>query len=65
MGAVTMLATGQRDMAWWESASAGTSRSQAIAVAPAHGLILDQVSYPPDDQLAERVQLTKARRALD
>jgi tRNA pseudouridine38-40 synthase len=33
-----------------------------VPVAPAAGLTLVRVDYPPDDELAARVQVTRARR---
>jgi len=37
-------------------------RTSAIQVAPAHGLTLLAVDYPPDSELAGRAELTRARR---
>src|SRR6478609_7656693 len=37
-------------------------RTSGIDVAPAHGLILRGVDYPPDDELARRAEQTRARR---
>ena len=37
-------------------------RTSAFAVVPPHGLTLMAVRYPPDDQLAGRVQATRATR---
>jgi tRNA pseudouridine38-40 synthase len=37
-------------------------RTPGIHVAPAHGLTLLAVDYPPDDELARRAELTRARR---
>ena len=34
----------------------------AVTVARAHGLTLEEVAYPVDDELAARAQLTRARR---
>ncbi|WP_084038465.1 tRNA pseudouridine(38-40) synthase TruA [Demequina sp. NBRC 110053] len=63
VGALLPVGQGRRDLAWLESVAAGTERSQAIAVAPAHGLTLERVSYPADDELASRTELTRARRS--
>jgi tRNA pseudouridine38-40 synthase len=38
-------------------------RTAAIKVAPAKGLTLVEVGYPPDDELAARAALTRARRS--
>jgi tRNA pseudouridine38-40 synthase len=42
---------------------AAGQRTSAIHVAPAHGLTLLAVDYPPDAELARRAELTRARRA--
>jgi tRNA pseudouridine38-40 synthase len=39
-------------------------RSNEFAVAPAHGLTLVEVGYPPDEALAEQAQRARARREL-
>ena len=44
---------------------AAGSRSSAIHVAPAHGLTLLAVDYPPDAELARRAELTRARAGPD
>ena len=41
------------------------SRTQAFKVMPAHGLVLDEVGYPPDEALAARAEQTRGRRELD
>ncbi|MFV0633578.1 tRNA pseudouridine synthase A [Demequina sp.] len=62
VGAVLPVGQGRRDLGWLADVAAGTERSQAVAVAPAHGLTLEQVSYPADADLADRATLTRARR---
>ncbi|HEU5222452.1 MAG TPA: tRNA pseudouridine synthase A [Candidatus Lumbricidophila sp.] len=37
-------------------------RTSAFKVLPAHGLVLTEVGYPPDDELARRAEQTRARR---
>ncbi len=39
------------------------ARTSAFKVVPARGLTLVEVGYPPDDELAARVERTRARRA--
>ncbi|MFD1859661.1 tRNA pseudouridine(38-40) synthase TruA [Aeromicrobium camelliae] len=41
---------------------AGRERDPRVKVMPAHGLVLEEVRYPADDQLAERVQQSRRRR---
>lgn len=62
VGALLPVGQRRRDVAWLEAVAAGDRRSQAIAVAPAHGLTLEHVAYPPDAELAARAQQTRARR---
>jgi tRNA pseudouridine38-40 synthase len=38
-------------------------RDSAVTVAPAHGLTLAGVDYPPDEELAARAVTARARRA--
>ncbi|WIB63896.1 tRNA pseudouridine(38-40) synthase TruA [Curtobacterium sp. MCBD17_040] len=40
-------------------------RTSAFNVAPAKGLVLTEVGYPPDDELAARAEQTRARRDQD
>jgi tRNA pseudouridine38-40 synthase len=40
-------------------------RSSDFAAAPARGLTLVEVDYPPDDQLAARVAVTRDKRSGD
>lgn len=42
---------------------AAGARSSEFAVLPAHGLTLVEVGYPPEAELAERAERTRARRA--
>ena len=62
VGALLAVGQGRRDLAWLGEVAASSERSQAVAVAPAHGLTLEQVSYPADAELGSRAMLTRARR---
>lgn len=62
VGAVLAVGEGRRDAKWLAEIARGATRSQAVAVAPAHGLTLEHVSYPADDDLASRAEVTRARR---
>ncbi|WNM26852.1 tRNA pseudouridine synthase A [Demequina capsici] len=63
VGAVLAVGEGRRDLAWLGGVAGHRERSQAIAVAPPHGLTLEEVVYPPDDELAARAERTRDRRA--
>jgi tRNA pseudouridine38-40 synthase len=58
------IAAGERRLAPGEAAvlrDAGL-RTSAFTVVPARGLTLVEVGYPPDEELAARVERTRARR---
>lgn len=61
VGALLLVGEGRRPPSWpAEVLEAGT---RVAHVAPAHGLVLEEVGYPADEDLAERVRTTMARRA--
>ncbi|WP_061960946.1 tRNA pseudouridine(38-40) synthase TruA [Demequina flava] len=62
VGAVLPVGSGRRDLDWLAIVASGRERSSAISVAPAHGLTLEQVSYPADAELGARAEVTRARR---
>jgi tRNA pseudouridine38-40 synthase len=43
---------------------AGGVRDPGVVVAPAHGLVLEEVTYPPDAELAARAATARAMRTL-
>ncbi len=61
VGALTVVGEGRRPETWTGELLAG--RVRASAVAPAHGLTLEEVAYPDDAELAARAEATRARRA--
>jgi tRNA pseudouridine38-40 synthase len=62
VGALLAVGEGRRPVDWPAALLGNDRRSDDIGVAPAHGLTLVRVEYPPEDQLAERARLTRARR---
>ena len=62
VGCLVAVGEGRRDPRWAADVLAAGRRDSAVAVAPAHGLTLEEVGYPPDDELAARVEVTRARR---
>ncbi len=62
VGALLAVGEGRRDPGWPAGLLARTTRADEVPVAPAHGLTLLAVDYPPDDQLAARTEVTRARR---
>jgi tRNA pseudouridine38-40 synthase len=64
VGAVLPVGEGRRDADWPTSVLAGGVRDPAVNVAPARGLVLSEVGYPADDQLALRAEQARRRRGL-
>jgi tRNA pseudouridine38-40 synthase len=64
VGAVLDVGRGRRPPHWPAELLAARVRDSSAPVAPAHGLCLEEVTYPPDDQLAQRVSQAKARREM-
>jgi len=62
MGALVAVAEGRHDVAWAGEVLASATRDSRVKVMPAHGLVLEQVVYPPDDQLAERAATSRQVR---
>jgi tRNA pseudouridine38-40 synthase len=62
VGALIAVGEGRRDASWLAGLLAADARVDEIGVMPPHGLTLLEVGYPPDDQLADRVQVTRAKR---
>lgn len=65
VGALTAVADGTRTLAWLEEVAAHPVRHGEVHVMPARGLTLEEVGYPPDDQLAARAAEARARRSLE
>jgi tRNA pseudouridine38-40 synthase len=62
VGALLAVGEGRKPAAWPASLLTLTERPSAVTVAPAHGLTLVGVDYPPDDALAARASVTRNRR---
>ncbi len=60
----TLVAVGEHRFApdWAASVLASAVRDARIRVMPAHGLVLEEVVYPPDDALAARASQARRRR---
>lgn len=64
VGALLALGDKGRDLAWLAHVAAADARAQSIAVAPAHGLTMESVAYPADEDLAARAEVTRGKRTL-
>jgi tRNA pseudouridine38-40 synthase len=62
VGCLLAIGEGRRSVEWAAEVLAASRRMSSVAVAPAHGLTLEEVGYPPDAELGARVAITRARR---
>jgi tRNA pseudouridine38-40 synthase len=62
VGALITVGEGRRPAGWPASLLSLTARANDVPVAPAGGLTLVRVDYPPDEELAARAVVTRARR---
>ena len=62
VGALLQVGDGTRPPGWLRDRLTSPVRDSHMMIAPAHGLILDEVFYPSDDQVGDRAQQTRARR---
>jgi tRNA pseudouridine38-40 synthase len=62
VGALSAVGEGRRPPEWPAGLLARVERSSEVPVAPAGGLTLVRVDYPPDEDLAARALVTRARR---
>ncbi len=62
VGALVAVGTGQRDLDWFTAVMNSPARHNQVVVLPARGLTLEEVGYPPADQLAHRAAQARAVR---
>lgn len=62
VGALLEVGDGRRDIGWPATVLAGRDRAAAARVAAPHGLTLEEVRYPPDDELFARTLQTRRHR---
>jgi tRNA pseudouridine38-40 synthase len=65
VGAVLAVGEGRRDPRWCAELLTSTRRSSDFSTAPARGLTLVGVDYPPDAELAARIKVTRDVRSAD
>jgi tRNA pseudouridine38-40 synthase len=63
VGALLAIGEGRRDAGWIAGLLSSTSRSSDYAAAPARGLTLVAVDYPPDAELEARTRVTRDVRS--
>lgn len=59
VGALLAVGEGRKPLDWPASLLTADTRPSTVTVAPAHGLTLVGVDYPPPDQLAARAEQTR------
>ena len=62
VGALLAVGEHRRTREWCRELLSATARSSDFAAAPAQGLTLVRVDYPPDDELASRILITRDLR---
>jgi tRNA pseudouridine38-40 synthase len=65
VGAVVPVGEGRREPDWPAQVLSAGHRDPAVVVMPPHGLCLEEVTYPSDDQLAPQAGRARAIRRLD
>ena len=63
VGCLLAIGDGRRPVTWAADVLARAERDPSVAVVQAHGLTLEEVAYPADEELAHRAEVTRARRA--
>jgi tRNA pseudouridine38-40 synthase len=63
VGALLRVGEGARPAGWPAQVLAAAERDPAVPVVAPHALCLEEVGYPPDDQLARRALATRRVRA--
>ncbi|AKU17743.1 tRNA pseudouridine(38-40) synthase TruA [Luteipulveratus mongoliensis] len=65
VGVIVPVGEGRRETDWPATVLMAGQRDPEVTVMPPHGLSLEEVSYPPDDQLQARADESRAVRRLD
>ena len=65
VGCLIAVGEGRRTAGWVGEVLAAERRDPAVTVAPAHGLTLEEVRYPPDEELASRAEASRRVRTLE
>ena len=64
VGALVEVGSGRRDLPWLIGLTRSAQREATVPVLAARGLTLEEVGYPPDTELADRIRAARARRKL-
>jgi tRNA pseudouridine38-40 synthase len=64
VGCLVAVGEGRREPAWAAEVLVAGHRDPGVTVMPAHGLTLEEVGYPPDEQLSARAEESRRVRTL-
>ena len=64
VGALLAVGEGRRPPSWPAAVLAAAVRDSAVRVVPPHGLCLEEVGYPPPDELAARAVAARRLRTV-
>lgn len=64
VGCVLEVGDGRKPVGWPAEVLASRRRDGSFGMAPARGLTLERVDYPPDEELALRAEQARSRRSL-
>lgn len=65
VGSLVAVGEGRRATTWPAGLLRAAVRDPSLVVVPAHGLTLEEVGYPPDEELATRAEETRRIRILE
>ena len=65
VGCLITVGEGRQPVDWADEVLRAELRNPAVTVVHAHGLTLEEVAYPADDELAARADQTRAKRVAD
>jgi tRNA pseudouridine38-40 synthase len=64
VGCLIAVGEGRREPEWAREVLVARARDSAVTVVQAHGLSLEEVRYPPDDELAAQAERSRVVRTL-
>lgn len=62
VGSSMLVGEGKREPGWLARRMRKQERGSDVRLAPAHGLVLEHVEYPGDDEMSHRAERTRAKR---
>lgn len=62
VGCVLSVGEGKRDITYPKDVLDSKARQDEVVTMPAHGLVLEEIIYPNDDELMARQEITRAKR---